>query len=717
MPKQPVYILVGLLFGCLLLTVSAQETQEVEITNVSTTPQTIDGEEYYLHAVLQGQTLYSIARAYGVEQEVIFEENPDIRDGLRYDQIIRIPVEESDVTREEEDPGVKTGMVSPDPDSEFVEHEVKPQETLYGLSRQYGITIEEILFYNPQAREGLKVAQVLKIPVQPEPGVDKDYRLYTVSPGETKFAISREFDLTVEALDEMNPEIEEGLRAGQQIRVPFKEEVGEKTEPEPSGRFIFLPPDMHDDEPDVVDDYCYEPDVEDHYDVALLVPLYLEEVVMPFDYLALPYDFRVTLPDAQMIGLLGDQMNLFEPEEDLSVDYKSFSFLSYYHGVLLALDSIRQRGGDITLHVHDVCRDMDKARAVTARDDFEEMDLIIGPFYRQSLQYVAAEADTHDIPVVSPLLPDQQQLSGYPGLFNATPSLDAMLQEVAGYVSQNYPKQNIIIVHNNQPGAVDIIDSFQDTLLTQVATVNHFYDSLNLARVNGYYFDGTLVGNRRTNLPVMPDTASASIPATRRSGIRQQVVPRPVNVNEVIYRSEGMEGVKDKMRRDRKNVLITLISGEPFLSDYLRQLHGKRREYDISVFGIPEWQNYTSIEIDYLQDLKVHIFTSDFYDYQDPHIRSFVKEYREMFLTEPDDDAFKGAQTAYFFFNALMEYGNDFARCMTLLNQLGHNSPFLFRQPLGDESGYENQHTFIYRIQDYTRVEVQKPIKLMDKGD
>ncbi|MGM0572258.1 MAG: LysM peptidoglycan-binding domain-containing protein [Bacteroidota bacterium] len=717
MLKQPVYILVGLLFGCLLLTVSAQETQEVEITNVSTTPQTIDGEEYYLHAVLQGQTLYSIARAYGVEQEVIIEENPEIRDGLRYDQIIRIPVEESDVTREEEDPGVKTGMVPPDFDNEFIEHEVKPQETLYGLSRQYGTAIEEILFYNPQAREGLKVAQVLKIPVQPDHGGERDYRLYTVSPGETKFAISREFDLTVEALDEMNPGIEEGLRAGQQIRVPLREDVGEKTEPDPPGRFIFLPPDMHVDEPESIDDYCYEPDVEDHYDVALLIPLYLEEVAMPFDSLVLPNDFRVTLPDALMTGLFGDNINLFEPQEDLSLDYKSFSFLSYYHGVLLALDSIRQRDVDITLHVYDVCRDMDKARAVTARDDFEELDLIIGPFFRQSLQYVTAEAEKHDIPVVSPLLPDQQQLSGYPGLFNAMPSLDAMLQEVAGYVAQNYPKQNIIIVHNNQPGAVDIIESFQDTLLTRVATVNHFYDSLNLARVNGYYFDSTLVGSRRTNLPVMPDTASTRVPATRRSGIHQQVVPRPANVNEVIYLSEGMEGVKDKMRRDRKNVLITLISGEPFLSNYLRQLHGKRSEYDISIFGIPEWQNYTSIEIDYLQDLKVHIFTSNYYDYQDPYIRSFVKEYRRMFLTEPDDDAFKGVQTAYFFFNALMEYGNEFARCMTLLNQLGYNSPFIFKQPLGDESGYENQHTFIYRIQDYTRVEVQKPIKLTDKGE
>ncbi len=51
-----------------------RQRQVVEITNRSRTPQYIDGEAYYFHAVLQGQTLYSIARAYGVEEEDIVEE-------------------------------------------------------------------------------------------------------------------------------------------------------------------------------------------------------------------------------------------------------------------------------------------------------------------------------------------------------------------------------------------------------------------------------------------------------------------------------------------------------------------------------------------------------------------------------------------------------------------------------------------------------------------
>jgi hypothetical protein len=45
--------------------------------------QEVEGKPYFFHHVKQGQTLYSIARAYAVSQEVIVAENPDVAFGLR----------------------------------------------------------------------------------------------------------------------------------------------------------------------------------------------------------------------------------------------------------------------------------------------------------------------------------------------------------------------------------------------------------------------------------------------------------------------------------------------------------------------------------------------------------------------------------------------------------------------------------------------------------
>ncbi len=700
-----------------------QEQEEARgITNRSTTVHIIDEKPFYLHAVLQGQTLYSIARAYGVEQEDILEENPDVRYGLQYNQVIRIPVDEEDFDEEDvkrTDP-VEIKEVAPEPKGDFTEHEVQRQETLFGLSQQYGVSIDEILFYNPKARGGLQVGQVLRVPLTDQQqeqiaeveededvDIDAEYRLYEVSSGETRFGIAQQFGITVEALDELNPGIREGLQAGEEIRVPTEpvKTADEELRPERQS-YIFLPTDLDEEVAPRPDAYCFEPDHQDQYEVALLIPLFLEEVEFPGELLLMENHYPVTMPDNSMIESLRRKDPRIQPAETLPLDHPSFAFLSYYQGALLALDSLRDQGMDVTLHVYDVCQQMPKAREATDSDGFQDMDLIIGPFYEETLDYIAAYGQRHDIPVVSPLLPATEHLRDMPNLFKATPSLETMLSEVANYVSVNYPRQNILLVHNNQPGAEEVISAFQDTLLQKVAQHNQLYDSLHLARVNGYYFDNTLVGNRRASKLVMADAGAGQAPEMF-SGRR---VARPGNVQEVIYRSEGIEGVMGKMRPDQKNVLIILISGEPFLSDYLRQLHEYRREFDMSVFGIPEWEDYQSIEIDYLQNLNVHIFAPDFYDYSDGHIQDFVNRYRGVYHTEPDDDAFKGAQTTYFFLNALYEYGKDFDRCMALLNKRGFDSPFSFRRPFGNGHGWENTNTSISRIQNYRRVDVSRPI-------
>ncbi len=710
----PILVIILLSFCQPALAEQEGERQEpVEITNRSRTPQYIDGEAYYFHAVLRGQTLYSIARAYGVSEEEIIEENPDIRDGLRYDQVIRIPVAD-DLDTLPPIQEIRLDEVAPKPEGDFIEHEVKRQETLFGLSQKYGVSQENILYYNPEAREVLKVGQVLVIPVEDQDSATEGYRIYTVQSGETKYGIATEHGITVAELESLNPGIKDGLRAGQQIRLPLEEqEVAAEPVRDREQRFIFLPRETKPSDWEEVDPYCHDPGHRDVYNVGLILPLFLESLelkegqVKKIDTLR---DFSVdTIPEQHQVRRLLDTFST----ADLPPDHRSFSFISYYHGVLLALDSIQKAGADIRLHVFDGCNDISKVQDLTATDTLEIMDLIIGPFHERPVQHIAAYGQMHDIPVVSPMLPDRRQLRDNPNLFKIKPSLETMLAEVAGYVARNYPRQNIIIVHDNQPGAAEIINNFRDTLLTRVAMVNHFYDSLNLARVDGYYLDGTLVGNRRTRALLIPDTAAVKWVSPDLFGQDQERrVPVPANVTELIYKDEGMEGLLKSMRQDRKNVLITLIGGEPFVSDYLRQLHENRRNYHMSIFGIPDWENYMSIEIDYLQNLNVHYFNDSFYHYSDDHIRDFVRRYRQLFFSEPDEDAFNGAQTAYFFFSALLEYGMDFTECIQYMNRLGQESPFAFQRAGSAQNGWENTHTAIYRIKDYRWVDVTRPMEL-----
>ena len=215
----------------------------------SQTIQVVGGKEYSFHPVLQGQTLFSIARAYGVSQDDIYEANPELRDhGLRFDQIIRIPVKQHVTPRQVESGAIK--------ETTWVEHHVKRRETVYGISRQYGISQEELLRNNPHARTGLRPNMILSIPRQSERIVS--FVEYTVPQGQTLFSISREFNVSIEEIEKLNPLLKDGLKAGQTIKIPA--EAGPEQQPPfvVESRPVEITPEFN-ESPIAVDPFCDNP--------------------------------------------------------------------------------------------------------------------------------------------------------------------------------------------------------------------------------------------------------------------------------------------------------------------------------------------------------------------------------------------------------------------------------------------------------------------------
>lgn len=58
----------------------------------SSVVETIDGRDFYIHTIKRGQTLYMISKAYSVDINDIIRENPGVKEGIRADETLRIPV-------------------------------------------------------------------------------------------------------------------------------------------------------------------------------------------------------------------------------------------------------------------------------------------------------------------------------------------------------------------------------------------------------------------------------------------------------------------------------------------------------------------------------------------------------------------------------------------------------------------------------------------------
>ncbi len=84
----------------------------------------------------------------------------------------------------------------------YLQHEVKPKETLYAISKQYNVSIDELNTLNPVLKEGLKVGQIINIkPLtsSSQPNLN-GAKTHIVQPKETLFGISKAYAVSTEQL-------------------------------------------------------------------------------------------------------------------------------------------------------------------------------------------------------------------------------------------------------------------------------------------------------------------------------------------------------------------------------------------------------------------------------------------------------------------------------------------------------------------------------------
>ena len=127
---------------------------------------TTNSDKPVFHTIQAGETLYRLSVKYNVTTQAICEANPGLStENFRSGQVIIIPVQsdskpqkETPKTEEQENTNVKMN------DWKDM-HKVERKETIFSISREYGITEEELIAANPELKKGkLKKGTFLFIP-------------------------------------------------------------------------------------------------------------------------------------------------------------------------------------------------------------------------------------------------------------------------------------------------------------------------------------------------------------------------------------------------------------------------------------------------------------------------------------------------------------------------------------------------------------------------
>lgn len=326
---------------------SAQNSSAPEI-KISNKIEKIDGVKYYIHSVEAGQTLYSIAKAYSVNTKDLIFENPELADGINPGQQIKILYKDTKKTTSPKNEVTNT--------SQFIYHTVEKQQTLYAISKLYGITVDELSKANPELSEGLKIGQQLKIP-QTTSKVD--------APVESKDAESEK---------------------------PFITEI-KKAVSQTQNKVL-----------------C----------ITLLLPFNTDEI----DSVKFAKNTRTAIPS------------------------KSYAAIEFYEGVLLAIDSLKQLGLNLKLQVYDAPNDSAKIAEVLKHSAIKNSDLIIGPFHNVPAAMVAAYCKKNQILNCIPYAQQNKLLLGNSYAIKVSASSGTQVEAIADFIGKRYKKENIVLLHN-----------------------------------------------------------------------------------------------------------------------------------------------------------------------------------------------------------------------------------------------------------------------------
>ncbi len=181
------------------------------------------GNTYYVYKAKKGDSLFGIARTYGWDDKTLQKLNPSAVSPLQKGMKIYYPAPDQRAQ----------GAVAPPVSANDTElrHTVKRGETVYAISNMYGVPVDRIYALNPDSRNGIKAWETLLVRKAGAASKAKDgSQFYTVRKGDTLYGVAREYGVSVAALMKSNPGVDENnFQEGANIRIPARGAGIEKT--------------------------------------------------------------------------------------------------------------------------------------------------------------------------------------------------------------------------------------------------------------------------------------------------------------------------------------------------------------------------------------------------------------------------------------------------------------------------------------------------------
>jgi len=419
-------------------------------------------KEYDTHRVQKNQSLSQIATLYGVSQAAIKKRNPEIENELSAGTLLIIPTQSKSIDAQNP--------------PKFKKHKVRRKETLITISKKYNVSIDAIKRYNKQlyARQ-IKKGERLQIPMHlkivdsglvpyNDPKVSGAITLDTsslskhiVKAKETRYGIARMYGITVSELEQMNPELGEGLSQNAIINVPskaiLKTAIVEKGyrfyEVQPKEGFYRLKVKTNLTKEQIV---ALNPYAKDGLQEGMILKIPSDTATAITGQIN-KRDLQQTIIDTsqkRIAVLLPFRLNKII-SDSLSVKQQQIKknrlmslSLDFYSGLLMATEFAKDKGISLQLDVFDTQYNTAIVSDIINSNTFDTFDAVIGPLGQKNIEKAAAMLQDTTVPIFSPL--SNKQIKVSKNVFQSLPS-DVMLEDgMLQYIVSGMSDKNIIVI-------------------------------------------------------------------------------------------------------------------------------------------------------------------------------------------------------------------------------------------------------------------------------
>jgi ABC-type branched-subunit amino acid transport system substrate-binding protein len=334
-----------------------------------------------------------------------------------------------------------------------------------------------------------------------------------------------------------------------------------------------------------------------------------------------------------------NQVNLASATK-ADVDKASMA-INFYQGVKLGIDSAAANGLNFKVKVYDTRDNNVVLERLIKQDSLKNSNLLIGPIYPDGIRHMREYSVKNDLLIVSPLAATHPNEFNNPNLISIVNNIDLHATKIGEFISSRYQPANTIIVLIN-PKKED--------------------DEVFGKPLRNYFVTG------KGNKFVFQEYASVF-------------------------------SLETKMQKGKKYVILVSSSEKAFVTATLNKLVKlKKAGLNTDLFGHPNWikQGYPTEK---LQSLNTYVTTSYRIDYKSPKVIAFIKRYREMYDFEPDEYAFKGFDTGYYFGTLLAIYGREFAKHIAKDKYQGLHNNFNFIED--KKEGYINTNLMLLKYSNF----------------